>query len=200
MSLSCPPLCLYCSPQRRSGGAITISGAVGGTSNRATRLNGTFEMTTEVCNGMPMYQKQGDPDTWLSMCKTKTGSWRWYIKPAKEKGPDSSVCFGYGISSDVVFPQECDAKCWYCYDGTSFQKEARIVVALVAGAVMPTEVFAMRATRQEQWAEERRDKTTEVCALALPTPFHFLLPSISPLFVSKQIILCFLNLMLCVLC
>lgn len=116
---------------------------------------------------MPMYQKQNDPDTWLSMCKTKAGSWRWYIKPAKEKGPESSVCFGYGVSNDIVFPQECDSNCWHCYDGTAFVKEKGIVVALTLGSTMTEDVLALKTKRQQEWAAEKENLTAQVCFVYL---------------------------------
>ena len=148
--------------QRLPGGTITISGAVGGTGNRAARLNGTFEMTSQTCNGMPMYQKKGDPDTWLDMCKTKAGGWRWYIKPANEKGPDSSICFGYGISDNIVFPHECKEKSWYIYDGSNFVIEESIVAALSPGSTIPDSVWEMRAQRQAEWLRDKEGKIDEV--------------------------------------
>lgn len=135
---------------------------MGGTGNRAARLNGIFEMTTETCNGMPMYQKKGDADTWLDMCKTKSGTWRWYIKPAKERGPDSSVCFGYGVSDNIVFPHECDAKNWYCYDGHKFEKEEDISVSLVPGSSIPSHIMAMKSTKASEWKDEQGNQTEEV--------------------------------------
>lgn len=62
--------------------------------DRSKYVNGVFEPTDEVCNGMPVYQKMGDADTWLEMVKTVTGSWRWYVKPTRERGPDNTICFG----------------------------------------------------------------------------------------------------------
>ena len=62
--------------------------------DRSKYVNGTFEPTDETCNGMPVYQKKGETDTWLEMVKCKSGGWRWYVKPTKEKGTDISVCFG----------------------------------------------------------------------------------------------------------
>ena len=57
-------------------------------------MNGTFEPTEAVQNGMPVYAKKGDGDTWMELVNGKSG-YRWYIKPTKEKGPESSVCFAY---------------------------------------------------------------------------------------------------------
>ena len=93
-------------------------------------MNGIFEPTDEVCNNMPVYRRKGDSDTWLEMVKTNTGTWRWYVKPTKEKGPHSSICFGYGGSKDVVFPHDCDVGSWYCYDDKKFQNETTITCEL----------------------------------------------------------------------
>jgi hypothetical protein len=124
---------------------------------------------------MPMYQKKGDPDTWLDMCKTKAGLWRWYVKPAKEKGSGSSVCFGYGVSGDIVFPHECDAKSWYCYDGKGFEKEEGIVVSLLPGTSMPASVLAMKDVRQQEWLADKTDKTAQVLILLFLLLFTLLI-------------------------
>lgn len=71
--------------------SVVIKGSI---EDRSKYVNGVFEPTDEVCNGLPVYQKMGDPDTWLEMVKTNAGTWRWYVKPTKERGPDSSICFG----------------------------------------------------------------------------------------------------------
>ena len=141
----------------RNIGAINIIGAVGGTGNRAELVNGTFELTDERCNGMPVYRKKGDHGTWLERVKVKAGGWRWYIKPTKEKGPDSSVCFGYGVSSEVVFPHECDVKKWHCYDGTTFTVEENIVTSLAYPTLeLPSEILALKTLKAEALAEEKR--------------------------------------------
>jgi hypothetical protein len=75
---------------------------------------------------MPVYQKKGEPDTWLEMVKCKSGGWRWYIKPTKERGPDTSVCFGYGHHDDIVFPNNCTAANWSVYDGSKFVIESQV--------------------------------------------------------------------------
>lgn len=76
-------------------GSFTISGATG---TREHRVNGTFEPTEEVQNGMPVYMKKGDDDTWIELVSVKSSAdYRWYIKPTKEKGPNSSVCYAYRL-------------------------------------------------------------------------------------------------------
>ena len=54
-------------------GSLVIQGA---TADRAKFLNGIFEPTSELCNGMPVYRKKGEPGIWLEMVKTASG-WRW---------------------------------------------------------------------------------------------------------------------------
>ena len=98
----------------------------GATVDRSKYVNGTFEPTDETCNGMPVYQKKGEPDTWLEMVKCKSGGWRWYVKPTKEKGADKSVCFGYGYHEEIVLPQNCKIDNWTVYDGSKFVVELQI--------------------------------------------------------------------------
>jgi hypothetical protein len=79
-----------------------------------------------------------------------------YIKPTKEKGPDSSICYGYGTSSNVVFPHECDASGWHCYDGTAFSKETDIVATLANPLVpLPPAVVEMKASKNTALEEDR---------------------------------------------
>lgn len=86
-------------------GTFSLHGATGKSEGR---FNGRFEPSDEVQNGFPVYRKNGDPDTWLELVFGMSG-WRWYLKPANEKGPDSSVCFAYFQcdEKDVRLPSEC---------------------------------------------------------------------------------------------
>ena len=68
-----------------------------------------------------MYRKRGDATTWLEAVKTNTNTWRWYVKPTSARGPDSSVCFGYGNCPTLKDPHECDD--WYVYDNVKFVLE-----------------------------------------------------------------------------
>ena len=139
-------------------GAIEIRGA---TVDRSRYMNGVFEPTSEVCNDMPVYQKKGDPDTWLEMVKTTTGTWRWYIKPTKEKGPDKTVCFGYGSSEDIVLPHECDKMGWYCYDNKNFVVEEGVTCTLVIPGSLPANIIAMAQEGRSRSVVERERKDIE---------------------------------------
>lgn len=81
VQMSAPPL----------PGSITIAGS---TFQRSNFVNGIFELTTEMCNGKPVYKKRGDGSVWLEVVKTAAGTWRWYVKPTSARGPENSVCYG----------------------------------------------------------------------------------------------------------
>lgn len=113
-------------------------------------MNGIFEPTDETCNGLPVYQRKGDPDTWMEMVRTNIGTWRWYIKPTKEKGPESSICFGYGSSTDIVFPQDCECGGWLCYDDTKFENEKSIICSLCyPDQPLPDFMIELKTSKQE---------------------------------------------------
>lgn len=111
MQLNAPPL----------PGSITITGA---TVDRSKFVNGNFELTDEICNDKPVYRKRGDATTWLEAVSTTTGTWRWYVKPTSARGPDKSVCFGYGTCETLKDPHECDT--WYVYDDSKFVVEETV--------------------------------------------------------------------------
>lgn len=137
-------------------GKVVVSGAIGKSgifaTNRSKYLNGVFEMTAEECNGMPVYRKVGDSDIWLEMIKTDTNGWRWCIKPTKRKGPNSSDCYGYGTSDNIVFPQDCDPEGWCCHDGKTFLNEKNIKCELFRPEVpLPEKMRALLQNSKESF-------------------------------------------------
>lgn len=133
-------------------GSVEIKGA---TVDRSKYVNGIFEPTDETCNDMPVYRRKGDSDTWLEMVKTNAGSWRWYVKPTKEKGPGSSICFGYGASKDICFPQNCDQEGWFCYDDKKFQNEKCISCTLCDSSIpLPQFMIDLEAKSREGFQEK----------------------------------------------
>ena len=142
-----------------SAGSFFIEGATG---SRASRVNGVFDLTEEVCNGMPVYRKRNDRDTWMEMVKCNAGGWRWYIKPTKEKGPDSSICFGYCSSDDVILPHQAAADQWYVYMGTKFEK-SNLRVGTSTNAELPPDIVAMVKKRQEEYRVVKDEIAREVC-------------------------------------
>jgi len=122
-------------------GSFCIEGATG---SRALRTNGIFEPMDEEYNGMPVYKKKGDDDTFMELVSGASGL-RWYIKPLKERGA-SSVCFAYHnvVSTNVNLPQNCTESLWNVYDGNAFAAQSTVVCKLVhEGAPLPQRLLDM---------------------------------------------------------
>lgn len=131
--------------------------------DRSKYVNGTFEPVDETCNGMPVYQKKGEPDTWLEMVKCKSGGWRWYVKPTKERGPDISVCFGYGHSDDIVLPENCTFGQWTVYDSNRFVVEEEVTcIPDPAVPPLPAKYVAIVQERMKAYAVEMEALREEV--------------------------------------
>lgn len=120
-------------------------------------MNGTFEPTTEEQNGLPVFKKKGDDGFWVEAVKGASG-WRWYLKPEKNKGPDSSVCFAYKNFSpeNLGLPQDMDAK-WNvsCAEGFVAQDTATTVAV---GGTSDRLKVSMAATRTKLLAAEEEAK------------------------------------------
>ena len=94
-------------------GSFSISGATG---KNSAQVNGTFEPTDEVQNGLPVYKKKGsDGSLWVEAVKGASG-WRWYLKTTANKGLESSVCFAYVNFSlyNAGLPQDVKSG-WFVY-------------------------------------------------------------------------------------
>jgi hypothetical protein len=141
-----------------NAGSFFIEGATG---TRAARVNGVFDLTDEICNGMPVYRKRNDRDTWMEMVKCNAGGWRWYIKPTKEKGPDSSICFGYCSSDDVILPHLAAADQWCVYMGSKFEKKP-LRVGLSTNAEIPGHILEMVKKRQAEYQVVKDEMTLQV--------------------------------------
>ena len=129
-------------------GSFRITGATG---KSAMRTNGVFEPTKEVQNGMPVYQKKGDPDSWIELVHGVSG-WRWYLKPTANKGPDSSICFSYYThdGSNVKLPIYCTNH-WYTNTAEGFKAQPTIKVYPVYDNQQPAHVENL--LKEEGWAK-----------------------------------------------
>ena len=103
--------------------SIRIAGATG---TNATSVNGVYEPTEEVSNGVTVYRKVGDANKWLEYTALK-----WMVKPTKDK----NTAYGWCILDvdQVILPEKCIGKSLRVYDGSSFleQKDCKISIASV---------------------------------------------------------------------
>lgn len=149
-------------------GSFRISGATG---KSAKRMNGVFEPTEEEQWGLPVYEKRGDPDTWVEAVSGASGL-RWYLKPAANKGPKSSVCFGYiAINPDKVdVPQNIDQE-WTINTDAGFVVQST-TVENASSEPMPSKLVALVAQAAKEFGERAREKQKELDRDPLPGSFQ----------------------------
>jgi hypothetical protein len=77
---------------------------------------------------LPVYRKKNDPDTWVEAVKGVSG-YRWYLKPAANKGPNSSICFAYVAidEENLALPLDITTP-WTINTANGFADQKSIVV------------------------------------------------------------------------
>ena len=118
-------------------------------------MNGTFEPHREVQIGLPVYRKKNDPDTWIEAVKGASG-YRWYLKPAANKGPNSSICFAYvGIDPDnLALPLDITTP-WTINTANGFTEQKSIVLSKASDK--PTPFLLEELVRSAQKAADEAD-------------------------------------------
>jgi hypothetical protein len=77
---------------------------------RAAQLNGTFDPVSDVCDGMVVYKKRGNPDMWLEFNMAKKS---WMLKPTQDRGQASSWA---NVACDSITPPEQCKGTFHVYD------------------------------------------------------------------------------------
>lgn len=124
-------------------------------------MNGIFEPTSQRQLGLPVYKKKNDPDTWIEAVKGASG-YRWYLKPAANKGPNSSICFAYvPIDRDkLALPLDITST-WSINTANGFGEQKSII--LLKASDKPTPflleelVLSAQIAVDEQDAEEKAE-------------------------------------------
>lgn len=151
-------------PTKYGDGKFTISGTTG---KYADRVNGTYEISEEMQNGLPVYSKVGDSDTFVELVHGAPG-WRWYIKNAANRGPNSSICFGYYQcdEDDMKLPSQCfDNKQWHMYSGSKFTPQDTVKITPSSTLPLPQNIAqllsqartSIKAAKEAALAEAKRD-------------------------------------------
>ena len=85
-----------------------------------------------------MYRKKGNPNLFCEAAKGGNSSLRWYIKPAANRGPDSTICFGYAAidENDKALPQDITSG-WTVNTKDGFKMQESIHVALASEEPIP---------------------------------------------------------------
>ena len=117
-------------------GSFSISGAEG---SSAGSVNGIFEpIAGEEQLGLPVYRKKGPGNLICEAAKGASGGLRWYVKPVANRGPESTVCFGYCAidENSQALPHDILTG-WTVNTKDGFQMQETIVVSLASSEPIP---------------------------------------------------------------
>mmetsp|Transcript_7935 Transcript_7935/g.14936 ORF Transcript_7935/g.14936 Transcript_7935/m.14936 type:complete len:151 (+) Transcript_7935:3-455(+) len=124
-------------------GSFTIAGAEG---SSAGSVNGTFEPIGEMQLGLPVYRKKGPGNLFCEAAKGAKGGLRWYVKPEKNRGPESTICFGYcAVDEDAKkLPQDITTG-WTVNTKDGFKMQSSITVKLASSEPVPESMNPMHS-------------------------------------------------------
>jgi hypothetical protein len=133
--------------------ALAVSVRVQGiTGPKETLINGVYDPTSESCSGWPVYQKRGDPDTWLEWLCGK-----WIVKATADKGQAK----GYGkVASDPASAPECVFGGWQVHNGSAWKNQPGVAVVDIA-AEARAEVEVKTTAEAEEKNGRRRVRRNE---------------------------------------
>ena len=94
---------------------------------KAHFVNGIFDPTDENVNGLTVYRKRGDADTWL-MYHPPTKS--WHVQKTSDKG--TSMCYAALICDGPCLPENGPERTWRVDtdDTDSFQLQANVAISI----------------------------------------------------------------------
>jgi hypothetical protein len=118
-------------------GKFTISGATGGCSGR---INGTFEISEEMQNGLPIYSKVGDDETFIELC------------------------FGYYQckDEDMLLPSQTDNSAWFIFADQVFATQSTVVITPSDTLPLPTNISQLLAQARTTIREAKEALVSEV--------------------------------------
>ena len=79
-----------------------------------------------MSGGMPVYRKQGDPDTWLMYNPNDKD---WYVQHTSRKGTNRGSA--YLKCDPPCLPENGTKRTWKVWDGSTFQLQADVGISIV---------------------------------------------------------------------
>ena len=108
-------------------GSFTIAGAEG---KSAGSVNGIYEpISGEKQHGLPVYKKKGPQNLY---CEAAKGG--------NNRGPDSTVCFGYAAIKEDAKTLPQDSTSWTVNTADGFKAQESITVVLASTAPVPEDM------------------------------------------------------------
>lgn len=104
-------------------------------------MNGIFEpISGEKQHGLPVYKKKGPQNLYCEAAKGATSALRWYVKPGANRGPDSTVCFGYAAIKEDAKSLPQDTSGWTVNTADGFKMQTSISVVLASTEPVPEDM------------------------------------------------------------
>ena len=99
----------------------------GVTGANAGNVNGIFEPTDEMCDGLPVYRKKGNADIWLEF---NTSVMDWFVRPTSSRG--TSKGWAYVKLESLCLPQDISTGRWHVWTGERFELQAAASIACLS--------------------------------------------------------------------
>ncbi len=119
----------------------------------ADSVNGVYELTNQMCGGLPVFQKKGSGGLWLEFLRTEL---RWSVVRTAERGTTTSYAFT-STGAGMCLPQDCPSGKWQVWMGSEGkQPDASVTVTLLSEVPSDTLVLvqdAMALYNQEVFIE-----------------------------------------------
>ena len=91
----------------------------------AASINGIFDPSDETLEGVPVFRKRGDPDTWLSYYRPLKD---WRIQSTKHRGAGPSLA--YVVCDPVCVPHLAPVGSWHISNGTTLVAQSSVTISI----------------------------------------------------------------------
>ena len=114
----------------------------GATGSNARNINGVFEPTTEMCDGLTVFRKKGNSDVWLEFNRSVMD---WFVRPTSSRG--TSKGWAYVKVDSVCLPHESPAGRWQIWLGDKFELQPNVSIACLSP--VPESIAQVMETLQQ---------------------------------------------------
>ena len=115
-------------------GSLLVANASG---PHAHKVNGVFEPTTEMCDGLPVFQNKGNGDLWLQFFRLE-----WSVVSTDYRGTSKSYAFISTGAAGMCLPQDCPRGEWQVWmGGEGKQRDPAVTVTVLSD--LPNNTLAL---------------------------------------------------------
>ncbi len=122
---------------------MSVEGATG---SSADLINGIYELTEEMCDGLPTYKRIGSRnEMWMEFNSSLS---KWMVRQAASRG--SNKAYAYCPTRGTCLPHECPIGTWQIWSNNVFECQSSVVVALISPLPRHIEAFFEEIRSKEQ--------------------------------------------------